>query len=71
MSGDEVEELMAALRAWAAQAKHGEQKDLAERLGVSPQKLNHWITGRALPNLRDGLRLHAFLKRHRYKRTPG
>jgi transcriptional regulator with XRE-family HTH domain len=68
MPGDEFDELMAELRAWAAQAEHGEQKALAERLGVTPQRLNHWITGRNIPNLRDGLKLQAFLKKQRRKR---
>jgi|tagenome__1003787_1003787.scaffolds.fasta_scaffold17555628_1 DNA-binding XRE family transcriptional regulator len=68
MSGDEFEKLMAELRAWAAQAKHGEQKALANQLGVSPQRLNHWITGRNVPNLKDGLKLQAFLKAQQRRR---
>ncbi|HEY0793554.1 MAG TPA: helix-turn-helix transcriptional regulator [Chthoniobacterales bacterium] len=68
MADDEYSELMAELRAWSAQAKHGEQKDLAERLGVSAQRLNHWITGRNIPNLKDGLKLQTFLKAQRKKR---
>ena len=65
---DELEDLMAELRAWAAQAKHGEQKELAELLGVTPQLLNHWIQGRKIPNLRDGLKLQSFLKMQRHRR---
>jgi hypothetical protein len=48
------------LRAWAAQAKRGEQKALAERFGVRPQRLTPWLTGRNAPNLRDGLKLQTF-----------
>ena len=65
---DELDDLMAELRAWADQAGHGEQKELAELLGVTPQLLNHWIKGRKVPNLRDGLRLQTFLKTQRYRR---
>ena len=71
MGDDELERLMEALKAWAAQAEHGEQRELAKRLGVSPQTLNHWVTGRRVPNLRDGLKLQAFLKKQRRRRPRG
>jgi hypothetical protein len=29
------------------------------------QRVNHWIAGRTIPNLRDGLKLQAFLKKQR------
>jgi predicted XRE-type DNA-binding protein len=65
---DEVDKLLADLKAWAEQAEHGEQKKLAEQLGVKQAKFNHWITGRRMPNLRDGLRLQAFLKNRQAKK---
>jgi hypothetical protein len=63
MAPDEIDNLKDDLRAWAAQAEFGEQKKLAEELGVPPQRLNHWITGRKTPRLRDGLNLQAFLRK--------
>jgi DNA-binding XRE family transcriptional regulator len=69
MVDDEFDRVMAELRAWARQAEFGEQKKLAEQLGVAPQKLNHWITGKKTPNVRDGFKLQAFvnkLKRRRF-----
>jgi transcriptional regulator with XRE-family HTH domain len=68
MGKDETDELMAELRAWAEQAKYGEQKELAKLLGVSQGTLNHWITGRRLPNIRKGLRLQTFLKTQRRRK---
>ena len=65
MPPDELDKLMADLREWATQAEHGEQKKLAQLLGVKPQQVNHWITGRKLPNIGDGLRLQTFLKKWR------
>jgi predicted XRE-type DNA-binding protein len=68
MPTDEVDDLISELKAWAEQARHGEQTELARLLGVPKQRVNHWITGRKIPNLRDGLKLQAFLKKqHRSK----
>ena len=65
MAPGELDDLIAELKAWADQAEFGAQKKLAESLEVSPQKLNHWITGRKLPNLKDGLKLQTFLRKWR------
>jgi DNA-binding transcriptional regulator YiaG len=62
MARDELDELMAELKAWAARAQYGEQSDLAKALGVPVQRVNHWVKGRKLPNLKDGLKLQTFLK---------
>jgi hypothetical protein len=62
---------MFELRTWAEQAKHGEQTELAKLLGVPKQRVNHWITGRKIPNLRDGLKLQAFLKKQRRSQSGG
>jgi hypothetical protein len=63
MAPEEIDKLKADLKAWAAQAEFGEQKELAKELGVPAQRLNHWITGRKTPNLKDGLNLQAFLRK--------
>jgi plasmid maintenance system antidote protein VapI len=63
MSRDEVADLISRLRRWAEKAERGAQTKLAEHLGVPKQRVNHWITGRKIPNLRDGLKLQAFLKK--------
>jgi DNA-binding XRE family transcriptional regulator len=68
MPPDELDELLTQLRAWADSAEYGEQKKLAEHLGITPQLLNHWITGRNLPSLRLGLKLQTFLKKQRRRR---
>ena len=69
MPKDEWDKLLTELRAWDERSAYGEQKQLAEQLGVSPKVLNHWITGRRRPNIRDGLRLQTFLrKRHPKKK---
>jgi DNA-binding transcriptional regulator YiaG len=52
----------------AEQAKHGEQTALAKLLGIPKQRVNHWITGRKMPNLRDGLKLQEFLKKQRRRK---
>jgi hypothetical protein len=65
MVSEEIDNLIAELKAWADQAEFGAQKKLAESLGVPPQSLNHWISGRRVPNLRDGLKLQTFLKKWR------
>jgi hypothetical protein len=65
MLRDEVDDLIFELRAWAEKAEHGAQTELAGFLGVPKQRVNHWIAGRTIPNLRDGLKLQAFLKKQR------
>jgi DNA-binding XRE family transcriptional regulator len=47
------------------------EKKLAEHLGITPQRLNRWITGRDLPSLRLGLKLQTFLKKQRRRRPRG
>ena len=69
MLRDEVDFLMSELKAWAEQAEHGAQNELARLLGVPKQRVNHWITGRKIPNLLDGLKLQAFLKKQRRARS--
>jgi hypothetical protein len=68
MAIEEGDKLLAELRAWADQAEYGEQKKLADSLGVPPQRLNHWITGRRRPRLNDGMKLMAFLRAHKQEK---
>jgi hypothetical protein len=64
MPPKELDQLLADLRAWAAQAKHGDQKKLADELELQhPQLINHWIAGRKLPNIGHGLKLQTFLNK--------
>ena len=64
MPPKELDELLADLRAWAAQAKHGDKKKLADELDLDhPQLINHWIAGRKLPNIGHGLKLQTFLNK--------
>jgi hypothetical protein len=69
MPPKELDELLADLRAWAAQAKHGDKKRLADSLGLKhPQLINHWIAGRKKPTIGDGLQLQTFLKNWKRRR---
>jgi predicted XRE-type DNA-binding protein len=69
MPREEIDTLMAELQAWVDQAEFGAQKKLADSLGVPSQRLNHWIRGRKLPNLKDGLKLQTFLQAWRKNRA--
>jgi hypothetical protein len=61
MVADEYEQLMTDLKAWAAQAEHGDQRKLAKSLGVSPQRLNSWVKGLKEPNGKAAFSLKSFL----------
>lgn len=39
----------------------GKQKDVAEILNVSPQRLSNWVNGESFPNLNEAFRLAKFL----------
>jgi predicted XRE-type DNA-binding protein len=65
---NEVDDLMSELRDWAEQAEHGRQTELARLLAVPKQRISHWIAGRKIPNLKDGLKLQSFLKKHRRRK---
>jgi len=68
MAQDEVDDLMAELKAWVEQTEYGGQMKLAKILGVPVQRVNHWVKGRKIPNLKDGLKLQTFLKKQRHKK---
>ncbi|MGA8656641.1 MAG: helix-turn-helix domain-containing protein [Chthoniobacterales bacterium] len=64
MPPEELDRLMAELRTWC-KANHGEQKKLAEALGISEQLLSNWIARRKTPGLQKYLALHALLNERR------
>lgn len=68
MPPDELDAFMAELKAWADQARHGDQVELAEKLGVSRQRLNNWTSGRRVPGAREVLKLQAFLRKAKAKK---
>jgi transcriptional regulator with XRE-family HTH domain len=61
MSSDEIEQLIADLKAWADQ-EYGRRAQLARTLGVSRQVISDWLARRSIPTLEKGLKLMAFLK---------
>jgi DNA-binding transcriptional regulator YiaG len=63
------ERLRAELKAWCDQ-KRGRRAELARMMNVSPQLVSDWVTGRKIPTLDDGLKLIAFLKKHRRRSAP-
>jgi transcriptional regulator with XRE-family HTH domain len=67
MPPEELDALMAELKAWC-KAKHGRQKDLAEKIGVSEDTISHWIARRKKPGLEKYFELRAFLKQQRKPR---
>jgi transcriptional regulator with XRE-family HTH domain len=66
MPPKELDALMNELKAWC-KAKHGRQKELADKLGINAQLLSNWIARRKTPGLQKYLALQAFLKRRRQK----
>jgi transcriptional regulator with XRE-family HTH domain len=68
MAPKESEKLIAGLKAWA-DAEYGRRAELARMLGVSRQLVSDWLAGRKMPTLDAGLRIQAFLKKHRRSRS--
>jgi hypothetical protein len=66
MGSEELEELLSDLREWCS--LRGRQQQLAETLGFKKQLVSHWITGRRIPTLEDGLKIQAFLKKQKSRR---
>jgi transcriptional regulator with XRE-family HTH domain len=67
MPPEELDRLMAELKSWC-KAHHGEQKKLAQSLGITEQLLSNWIAGRKTPGLKNYLALQEFLKKQRRSR---
>jgi hypothetical protein len=59
-----VRTLMVQLADWCS-AERGRQQEIANLFGVKRAAVNNWVAGRAVPNLRIGLGLQAFLARQR------
>jgi transcriptional regulator with XRE-family HTH domain len=70
MPPEELDRLMAELKAWC-KGNHGEQKKLAEALGISEQLLSNWIARRKTPGLQKYLALQEFLKKQRRAKPRG
>ena len=68
MAPEESEKLMADLKAWA-DAEYGRRAELARMLGVSRQLVSDWLAGRKTPTLDSGLKIQAFLKKQRKRRS--
>jgi transcriptional regulator with XRE-family HTH domain len=67
MSQNEIDKFFKELKAWCRE-EPGRQKRLAKKLGVSEQRLSHWITGFRKPGLDHWLELNAFLRKQREKK---
>ncbi len=68
MSPKESEILMAELKIWCDE-RYGRRAEVAEAIGVSRQIVSDWIKGRAIPNLDNGLKLQAFLRKRRRRKA--
>lgn len=55
---------MVALADWCS-ARRGRQQEIANLFGVKRAAVNNWLAGRAVPSLRIGLGIQAFLARQR------
>jgi transcriptional regulator with XRE-family HTH domain len=64
------EEILRELREWC-QSGYGRQIQLAEALGVSAQRVSHWLRGRRKLTLELGLKIHAFLECKKGQRSKG
>lgn len=64
MAPNQLDRLMAELRDWC-KAHHGEQKKLAEKLGVAEETVSHWIARRKDPGLKMYLAIEEFLRKQK------
>ena len=62
-----VRTLMVELADWCS-AVRGRQQEIADLFGVKRSAVNNWLAGRAVPSLRIGLGIQAFLARQRQRR---
>ena len=58
--------IVADLRAWCA-VERGRPARVAQIVGVNPSTVSRWITDTRSPNLDEGLKIMAFLRRERLK----
>jgi predicted transcriptional regulator len=58
---------MVQLADWCS-AERGRQQEIANLFGVKRSAVSNWLSGRAVPSLRIGLGIQAFLARERHRR---
>jgi DNA-binding transcriptional regulator YiaG len=64
MPPEALDRLMAELKAWFKDHR-GEQKKLADELGISEQLLSNWLARRKDPGLKNYLLMQAFAQKNR------
>jgi hypothetical protein len=64
MPEDEYSEAIEELKRIAG-PEHGGQAKLARQLGVRPQRLYDWLSGKREPRVRTWFKIQAFLKKQR------
>jgi len=62
MSQDEYQEAIQELKRLAG-SERGGQAELARQLGVRPQRLYDWLSGKREPRVRTWFKIQAFLKK--------
>jgi hypothetical protein len=62
-----VQELIDRLRIYV-EGERGRGREIAAELGVEPQSVSDWLSGRTEPTLANGLRLMKILARERIPR---
>jgi transcriptional regulator with XRE-family HTH domain len=71
MAAQELDNLISELISWC-KAKHGRQRELAAKLGVSEQLVSNWLARRKTPTLQHGLQIQGLLKkRGKGRKTDG
>jgi DNA-binding transcriptional regulator YiaG len=73
MTAENTDPLVAALidrlRVYV-EGRRGRGREIAAQLGVEPQSVSDWLSGRTEPTLANGLRLMKILARQRRVATP-
>jgi hypothetical protein len=58
---EEPRSVINELKAWCAE-KYGRNSKVARMLGVSPQLVNDWFSGKTIPTWPTGMKIQAFLR---------
>jgi DNA-binding XRE family transcriptional regulator len=64
---EEIKRVIDELKAWC-QEEHGRNVEVAEKLGVSRQLVSDWFKGRAIPSLKNWLKIQRFLRKQMRRR---
>jgi transcriptional regulator with XRE-family HTH domain len=67
MAPEELERLMAALKAWCKE-KRGRQRQIVKELGITESMLSNWLARREDPSLANYFRLREFLEKQRRRK---